>query len=362
MSTVEELQLKLREAEERLQTEKQATEAARNALKESGQQQGEEAGSLREQLQELHLRLDESRKVTTHVEVHNERHLTKFSGEGSITEWVEDATLALEDWSCSEMNKVRFLANHLTGTARDEVRLQPETERDTPAKVFRLLRAAFKSRKTTRQKLGDFFARTQRQGEPLQEYSLALLALQGAAERAGETVSGKLLCQQFVEGMADSGLSRELSRLLDQEPNITWTKLRDQALRWSKRADPLRRAGAVREVDAVDATVQSSAASEPQWKAEMRELREQVKQLTMLMAGASGTQASRAPAGGKGPRTCYKCGSPDHMARECPKRARVCYGCGQEGHFRRECPNAVKGVATPSRAGNGFPPQSGAML
>lgn len=52
-------------------------------------------------------------------------------------------------------------------------------------------------------------------------------------------------------------------------------------------------------------------------------------------------------------RGCYKCGDPDHMARDCPQgddaggdrrprerdsRPRACYNCGEEGHISRDCP------------------------
>jgi RNA polymerase-interacting CarD/CdnL/TRCF family regulator len=133
--------------------------------------------------------------------------------------------------------------------ARDEVRLRTEKERDTAEKVFAILRNAFKGQRTSVKKLGDFYTRSQRQGETLQEYSLALMALRSAANKAGEeAISEKLLCQQFLEGMADEGLSRELSRLLDQDKEMTWDKLRQQSLKWSRRTDTPRRAGAVREV------------------------------------------------------------------------------------------------------------------
>jgi len=372
MADEAELRKSLEAAEKRLQEEEQRAIEAEAALQKQREQQAEQSTQLeedhiklRDQLRDLTLRLDESRKVTTHVEVHNERHLTKFSGEGSVTEWVEDATLALENWSGSMKGRVGFLSNHLTGTARDEVRLQPEGERDTTEKVFAILRAAFKSQKSIRQKLGDFYSRTQKPGESLHEFSLALMDLQNRAGSGADRVSGKLLCQQFVEGVADDGLSRELSRLLDREPELGFTKVREQAIKWSRRTDPPRRVGAVREAEAVGANVQAGATAEPAWRTEMRELREQVAQLTKLMAGASaGQKASGTAVGPKGAgqqkRYCFKCGDPNHMQRECPKQGRVCYKCQKEGHFSRECPD--KANVSPRTAGNGFPPQSGAML
>ncbi|KAI5279101.1 hypothetical protein KEM54_004341 [Ascosphaera aggregata] len=35
--------------------------------------------------------------------------------------------------------------------------------------------------------------------------------------------------------------------------------------------------------------------------------------------------------------TCYKCGGPNHFARDCQANAMKCYACGKLGHISREC-------------------------
>lgn len=34
---------------------------------------------------------------------------------------------------------------------------------------------------------------------------------------------------------------------------------------------------------------------------------------------------------------CYKCGGPNHFARDCQAQAMKCYACGKLGHISRDC-------------------------
>ncbi|KAF9937921.1 hypothetical protein BGZ67_000693, partial [Mortierella alpina] len=41
---------------------------------------------------------------------------------------------------------------------------------------------------------------------------------------------------------------------------------------------------------------------------------------------------------------CFKCGGPNHFARDCKASAVKCYNCGKFNHISRDCPNLIGGV------------------
>ncbi|KAI3368710.1 hypothetical protein L3Q82_025704 [Scortum barcoo] len=86
-----------------------------------------------------------------------------------------------------------------------------------------------------------FFSRHQLEGETLQEFSLALMALMDRVKQCapdGVPNADVLLRDQFIEHVYDSSLRRELKQLVRRQPMATMLELRSEAIRWEREGLP----------------------------------------------------------------------------------------------------------------------------
>ena len=56
-----------------------------------------------------------------------------------------------------------------------------------------------------------------------------------------------------------------------------------------------------------------------------------------FMGGGGAMRGAFVGPGGGRPAVCYKCGGPNHFARDCQAQAMKCYACGKLGHISRDC-------------------------
>ena len=129
-----------------------------------------------------------------------------------MEEWIEDAQQHIKLLS-SEEEKVQFLLDHLTGTAKLRIR-DPSSKKSANA-IFEALKHLFQDTDSVAQLQQAFYQRDQKPGETLQDYSLQLMKLADRLCKRGVGVIGNrdlVFRERFIDGITDHHLRREMKR------------------------------------------------------------------------------------------------------------------------------------------------------
>ena len=270
------------------------------------------------------------------VNIPRERKLRKYNGardDKILEDWIANATRAVKGQA--DTDAVDFLAYHLEGPAKDEVRLRPSEEWSTPENLFKVLRASFGEQLTATQALRKFFERQQQERESVQDFAHALMVLQARVERLEPSATAekdKLLRDQFLENLRDSSLRRDVKRWARDHPNKSFNEVRDEVQRWvNEDCTPGRRAG-VREAVAIleeatceelrgQSTQKAISELQTQQATLLGQVEQQGKILLQQQQMIEGL-VSRLEKAAKPRGQCYHCGSPDHYRNRCPERKR----------------------------------------
>ena len=268
-----------------------------------------------EVLQKLQLakeRLELLSKGTTKnvAVIPKEKKLAKFSGKGSITEWLEDCETSLARFS-NERDKANFLLDHLEGAAKTEVKFQVDIRKATSAEMLEVLKAVYGSHDTWIQLQQQFYSRDQKPGEDLMDYTYVLMDI--LLELRDKVPSGvkdmdNLLKQRVAEGVTDVTLKRELHRLNEERPSMKFHELREHAKDW---LDSGRRAK------------KTAMQEEHTTSSEFQELKQliqaQQQMLDELSKGKhkANTYQQEAQPEALEPLTCNYCGGLNHFKRNC---------------------------------------------
>ena len=292
-----------------------------------------------------------TRIVTRFVHLARERKCPLFSGEPggdalSVDAWITEVRKCWEGQDLTVAEQTLFIQDHLTGNAKAEVEFHPEPERDTPARIFLLLREHFKHPQSYIHALAQFCQRHQRTDETVREFSYAIKRLMDIVERAAPGAvpnADQLLRDQLVEHVRDSALKRLLDQRLATDPFLTFSAVRAAAVKWEDARPAVGRARS-QSLGSIETTgsgptpaAQVAAIRAPDPVPDPRAVspvapstQQQLDELTRLVArlvgrleatathppGTTGHRPARTPDGRP---ICYQCGGPGHIARFCPR-------------------------------------------
>ena len=171
--------------------------------------------------------------------------LSKFTGhprragDQTLNEWMADLETYSRQLGLSLNEQVNTALDHLGGTAKEEVLCSPLSERETLSSLLALLRRRFGAPETVQSLMSALYSRSQLHGESLADFSRALIRLfdrmeSAAGDRSNREALAKLrettLKEQFVKGVIDTSLRRELRKLIFDHESLSFFELRELAL------------------------------------------------------------------------------------------------------------------------------------
>ncbi|CAL9691892.1 unnamed protein product [Knipowitschia caucasica] len=261
-----------------------------------------------------------------------DRKCPLFNGRSglSLSEWLEEAQACMRARHLSTVEQAFFLFDHLEGEAKVEIKFRPAEERENPKRVTEILQELYGCVQPYVNLQQAFFSRRQEEGETLQEFSLALMALMDQVkQRAPDRVpnSNVLLRDQFTEHVFDSTLRRDLKRFIRDNPTATLLQVRAEALRWEREGlpAPFRERsfslpsvrGLQFEVRGSTRPTQASPTPNPGLNEVMELLKRQQDQLNQLTQTVASLKAPRQNTPPRAAIICRRCEQPGHYAGEC---------------------------------------------
>lgn len=250
-----------------------------------------------------------------------ERKVQKFSGKTDSTqgvdEFIDDVKAVFSSRKMSTEEQVDFILSHLHGTARDELKMYPESERKNPKRIFDILNDVFGEKRSRSQLLKAFYDRRQRDGESLRDFSHALSELWRRVEKkdsAGLSNPDKAIRDQFAENVRDALLKKELKRNIRKHPDISFLDVREEAIDWSEEEEKVNAPRVSKSVSEVSSTRTNGNENNTlrDITSVLQKQQDAIKELTAAISKLSAPTTS--PTRGV---KCFKCRKYGHIARNC---------------------------------------------
>lgn len=325
---------------------------------------GNDPSDVQAQIQELNKKHKEAMATIarlnkgppkSYVYVPRERHISPFSGDlvtdgRSVDDFIEEVERVLRTRNQSPDDQLDFVMSLLRGPALEEVRLRLDSEYDQTSDLFSYLKEAFREKRTAAQLLNSFYGRKQREGEDLRDFSHALSQIMVAiTKRSSTAVANEKLAlrDQFIEGVRDPSLRRELRKFVRDKPASTLIEVREEAWSWSLDESSANTKGATAKsksivsdhmvgethCTAIDAREKKSVTLEDVLKV-VAEQGKAINELTNAVKGLRTHPVGTSNVTGGKPRVqlkftddgkpiCLKCQGVGHIARNCTMKRNV---------------------------------------
>lgn len=177
----------------------------------------------------------------SYICVPRERQVQIFTGElgkdgRSVEEFIEEVERVTRSREQSTEEQCDFILSLLRGPALEEVRLCMRGQSVRRINHLAHLRNAFGERRSVTQLLQSFYNCKQADGEDLRDYSHALSQiLSSVVKQSTNAISDEntVLRDQFIEGLKNATLRRELRKMVRERPHSSLLEVRLSFGKWS---------------------------------------------------------------------------------------------------------------------------------
>ena len=251
----------------------------------------------------------------------------KQSSDITVQDWISDVRAHLDSRPLTSGQRAAIVMENLGGRARQEVQGRGAKVTNDLDAIFRVLTKVFGDGDSIGPLRSKFYGYRQKTDDDVLNCSLELVALQNRLEELDSSLErdrNKILKERLAEAVRDDGLRREMRRINVESPELDFFEMRDRVLQWAGDMTqlPTKRAAFNQECPVTMEQPTPWSVLQEHGKL-LQNLIQEVKDMKVNNQ-RNGQQPGqdRRPNNRGYRRSCYICGSFDHLKPDCPDNTR----------------------------------------